>query len=341
MCARNRGLWSLAVAVCAGWLSVATADDRGTSKPAPVATAITVPAAFSKPTPAGLSDLQSMQSHVEKLSRLLKECTVSVQIGRAQGSGVIVTPDGYILTCAHVIGAPDRDCRVVFPDGTRKSGTTLGSNRMLDAGLIKITSPPPAGGWPYAEMADYSAIQTGDWCLATGHPGGFQEDRLPVVRLGRVIFISKRVLQSDCELVGGDSGGPLFDMTGKVIAINSRIQDDPTANYHVPVSAFQDGWDRMKSGEQFSSHSGALLGVTGRGTAEGIVVTRVYPGEPAEAAGVVVGDTIVSFDGKRLTTLARLTELVGEKNPGQQVSLEILRDGQPMQIKVRLGMRWD
>jgi serine protease Do len=303
---------------------------------------VQVPEAFTKASPVGRDDLAAMERHVRMLSEKLQQCTVSVQIGTSQGSGVIVTGDGYVLTCAHVIGEPRRRCRVIFPDGTRKRGETLGANTILDAGLIKITDPAPAdGGWPHTDMADYEGIEIGDWCLATGHPGGFREDRPPVVRLGRVIFRTPRILQSDCELVGGDSGGPLFDMRGRVIAVNSRIQDDPTANYHVPISAYRGGWDRLVAGEVFESHSGALLGVSGRPATGGVEVTRVFPGEPAEVAGLLVGDVIVTFNSRKVSDLTRLTELVGEENPGAMVSLEILRDGKPMEIKVRLGMRWD
>lgn len=307
-----------------------------------VAADVIVPAAFDKAAPEGLDDLQAMERHVQSLSQELQECTVSVQIGRAQGSGVIVTADGYVMTCAHVIGQPRRRCLVIFPDGTRRRGETLGADRTVDAGLIKITdAPPDEAGWPHTEMADYDDIEVGDWCLATGHPGGFQPDRRPVVRLGRVIFLSSRVLQSDCELVGGDSGGPLFDMQGHVMAVNSRIQDDPTANYHVPVSAYRSGWERLVAGEVFDSHTGALLGVAGKPVAAGVEITRVFPGEPAEVAGLLPGDVIVTFESRKVTTLARLTELVGEERPGEIVSMEILRDGKPMEMEVRLGMRWD
>lgn len=333
---RFTGLWLVAcLAVLVACATAARGDD------APAAEAIEVPVAFTKAAPDGLDDLRAMEAHVRSISRRLQDCTVSVLIGRAQGSGVIVTRDGFVLTAAHVIGQPGRSCTLVFPDGRRRRGETLGVDNTVDAGLIKITADAPEEGWPFAEMAPTGATQPGDWCLATGHPGGFESDRPPVVRLGRVIFVNKRVLQSDCELVGGDSGGPLFDMRGRVIAINSRIQDDTSANYHVPISSYHANWERLKAGETFRSHSGALLGVSGKTRAEGIEITRVFPGEPAEAGGLQVGDILVSFESRKVTTLDRLTEMVGEKEPGSTVRIEILRKGQPMTLRVRLGMRWD
>ncbi len=310
-------------------------DDSGAEE------AVEIPVAFTKAAPDGLDDLRAMEAHVQRLTPRVQACTVGVLVGRAQGSGVVISADGYVLTAAHVIGRPGRSCLVIFPDGRRRRAETLGSDSMVDAGLIRIVEEAPPEGWPHAPMAPADATQPGDWCLATGHPGGYDEERPPVVRLGRVIFVNKRVLQSDCELVGGDSGGPLFDMRGRVIAINSRIQDDTSANYHVPVAAYHAHWERLKAGEAFRSHSGALLGVSGKSIPEGIEITRVFPGEPAESAGLLVGDVIVTFDSRKVTTLERLTELVGEKEPGSFARLEILRNGEPMTLKVRLGMRWD
>ena len=345
--------WTLLVpTLIVAALRAARADETDTpvspitaTTPAPAAASaadLVVPAAFRKPAPEGLDDLRAMEAHVQALSQRALHSTVSVQVGRAQGSGVIVTADGYVLTAAHVIGRSGRKCFVIFPDGKKYEAETLGSNRTLDAGMVVITDKPPQeSGWPHAAMADPKSIDAGDWCLAMGHPGGFRDDRLPVVRLGRVIVTGKRVLQSDCELVGGDSGGPLFDMQGRVIGINSRIMDDTSANFHVPISAYQDGWDRLVAGELFSSHSGSLLGVRVEAATQGVRVTRVFPGDPAEAAGLLAGDVILTFQSRRVTSQDQLTELVGQENPGETVRLEILREGKPMTLRVRLGWRWD
>ncbi|MEZ6066156.1 MAG: trypsin-like peptidase domain-containing protein [Planctomycetaceae bacterium] len=301
---------------------------------------LTVPEAFKKSAPSELADLLTMEQHVQQLSRKVVPCTVSIQVGRAQGSGVIVSPDGYVLTAAHVIGQPGRRCTIIFPDGTRKSGETLGVDTMIDAGLVKLNEQR-TGGWPYAAMAESDPVEVGAWCIATGHPGGFNVDRQPVVRLGRVIFTSKRVLQSDCELVGGDSGGPLFDMRGRVIAVNSRIQDSTSANYHVPVRAYRDEWTRLAGGKEFASHSEPLLGVAGTAVTDGLKITRVYPGEAADFAGLLEGDILVTFQSKPVPSQSRLSEMVGQEEPGSSVRIEVLRDGEPMVLRVRLGMRWE
>src|SRR5207248_6192434 len=115
------------------------------------------------------------------------------------------------------------------------------------SGLIKITENGKK--WPFAEMSDSAKLKKGQWCLSLGHPGGFRRGRAPVVRLGRVLKFDTTLIQTDCTLVGGDSGGPLFDMEGKVIGIHSRIGGAITANVHVPADTYTETWDRLVKGE--------------------------------------------------------------------------------------------
>lgn len=302
-------------------------------------TADLLPPVFAKPHPEGIDDLRDIQEHVRSLVAALSAATVGLRIGPAQGSGVIVSADGYVLTAAHVSGRPGRSVEIILPDGSRANGTSLGRNQTLDAGLIQIEEREEP--WPYVSMADPAGIRVGDWCLATGHPGGYFEDRPPVFRLGRVIFNSRRLVQTDCELVGGDSGGPLFDMRGHVIGINSRIGQDTNLNFHAPITAFADDWNRLVESESFRTHSGALLGLKGAPVDTGLEITEVYPDEPASEAGVRTGDVLVTFAGQRVRDIDQLYELVGRYPPGRRVSLQLVRDGEPVDITVRLGARWD
>lgn len=335
------GCW-LAISVSAANLPAATTEDNSAleaTEPAVESpSSESLPEAFSKPAPEGVEDLRAIESHVRTLIQKLRDCTVGVQIGPAQGSGVIVTADGYILTAAHVSGRPGRRAEIVMPDGRRVAATTLGRDDTVDAGLMKIDEE---GDWPHTGMAEADSVHTGDWCLATGHPGGFHEGRDPVFRLGRVIFASRRVIQTDCELVGGDSGGPLFDMHGRVIGINSRIGEETELNFHVPIDAFESNWDRLAAGESFRSHSGALLGVSGRPHDLGLEITQVYEDEPAADAGVQVGDILVTFSSRKVRDIEQLTELVGRQPPGREVTLQLMRDGESIELKVKLGFRWD
>jgi serine protease Do len=300
---------------------------------------VSVPEAFERALPRSVEDLRQMQEHVTTLTPRLVECTVNLKVGRAQGSGVIVTPDGYVLTAAHVSGRPGRTITVITADRTEYEAETLGRNNALDASLVKIKSDRE--DWPHCKMAEQKC-KPGDWSIVLGHPGGYDEQRGTVLRLGRVILRNDWLVQTDCELVGGDSGGPLFNIRGEIIGVNTRIGESTDFNFHVPVETYRRDWDRMVAGEEFRTHSGAYLGVSGEKNPDGpgLTITKVYRDDPADRAGVKEGDVLLTFDGQKVTDLPQLTELVGEQIPGRRVKLELLRDGETVEITLRLGMRW-
>lgn len=337
----SRFVPGLVIAVLFGWLSAATAQDssRGNSS-ARSSISTEMPTAFSQEVPSSLAALQEMQDHLVKLFPHLEECTVGLRIGPVQGSGVIVRPDGYILTAAHVSGVPGRPVTIITSDGRRLRGTTLGRNSVIDASMIRIDSNRT--DWPHAKLA-VEPVERGDWCAVLGHPGGFQNDRGAVLRLGRVTDKTRWRLQSDCELVGGDSGGPIFNMRGEVIGINTHIGDRTDYNFHVPSDMYRLDWDRLAAGEDFKAHSGAYLGVSGTTNDEGLgmKITRIFEGEPADRAGLKVGDILLTFQGQKISSLQDLIQYVGEEPPGKRVTLGVLRDGETEEIRLRLGIKWD
>ncbi len=125
-----------------------------------------------------------------------------------EGSGVVVSEDGLIVTVGHVIAKPGSELTVIFPDGRRATAKALGANFARDSGLAKITEP---GKWPHVEMGHSDDIKPGTWCMALGHPGGIQQGRTPPIRLGRVLNAGKdaKFLVTDATVISGDSGGPL------------------------------------------------------------------------------------------------------------------------------------
>ena len=132
-------------------------------------------------------------------------------------------------------------------------------------------------------------------------------------------------------------------MHGRLIGINTRIGEETSFNFHVPISAYHDGWDRLLTGEDYRSHSGAYLGLSGdpRPEGTGLLVTDVYRGTPAEAADIKVGDILMTLQSRQVRDIAQLARLVGEELPGDMVKVEILRDGKPITIDVRLGLRFE
>jgi serine protease Do len=294
---------------------------------------------FAGENPAGVADLKAMQSHVQKLTAKLIECTVGVQVGAAQGSGVLISKDGYVLTAAHVAGTPNKDVIFLFPDGRMMRGKTLGLNRTMDAGLMKINEPDET--FPFVEMGVSEGLQLGQWCLATGHPGGYQADRQPVLRLGRIVFLDNSAVTTDCTLVGGDSGGPLFNMDGKVIGINSRISGPLTANMHVPVDAFKTNWERLMKGDAWGHYPGQepFIGVRGEANVKEAKVAHVYSGSPAEKAGLKAGDLILAVDGAELPDFASLSAAVSDHQPGDRIRLKVQRGEEELSLRLVIGKR--
>jgi len=290
--------------------------------------------------PMSVADLRSMQNRVQKISDKLIHCTVGVQVGAAQGSGVLISKDGYVLTAAHVAGQPNKDVLFLFADGRTLRGKTLGLDRSMDAGLMKITD---GKDFPFVDMGISDGLKLGQWCLATGHPGGYQSDRQPVLRLGRIVFLDNVAVTTDCTLVGGDSCGPLFNMDGQVIGINSRISGPLTANMHVPVDTFKTTWARLTKAEAWGHYPGQepFIGIRGEANVKEAKIAHVFPESPAEKAGLKVGDVVVSIDDSKLPDFSALTAAVREKQPGDRIKLHVRRGEDTMDLKLVIGKRGD
>jgi serine protease Do len=252
---------------------------------------------------------------------------------------VIVSKDGYVLTAAHVSGQPGRRVEFVLADGTTLRGKSLGANRGVDAGMMKIETQEDL---PFLEMGSVDDLEVGDWCIAVGHPGGYKRGRTPPVRLGRIVRLQDNVIQTDCTLVGGDSGGPLFDLEGRVIAIHSRIGTSTAWNFHVPISLYRSGWDQLVASETWGGtprRGGPVLGVNGEDHEKGALITGVPDGFPAKEAGIQPDDIITKVDGKSIKGFPGLSGALSKKKPGDEVELEILRGEETLTKRVKLGAR--
>jgi serine protease Do len=246
---------------------------------------------------------------------------------------VIVSEDGLILTAGHVVsGKPGRQLSVVLPDGTKVKGKVLGFDPKIDSGRAKITDPAPGGKWPYAELAPSKELREGQWVVAVGHPGGYKKDRPPVVRVGRVgnpTFTQPdgvKFVQSDCSLVGGDSGGPLFDMRGRVIGIHSRIGDQIAQNLDVPADRYEEQWKALSNEEILGASP--YLGVRVADDAkDDCRLGSVTQGSPADRAGLKVGDVITEFAGTEVKTYEDMVKLLKEQKPYAEIEVKVERVG--------------
>jgi len=261
---------------------------------------------------------------------------VAVEVGYGSGSGVLISADGLVLTAGHVCGRAGRSVRFTFPDGKLAHGKTLGLDSDTDTGLMRITDPGP---WPYAAMGDLEDASVGDWVLALGHPGGFDLKRSLVVRLGRVIRFADGALQTDCTISPGDSGGPLFDMAGRVIGIHTAISGSTAENYHVAISEYYDVWDQLAKPIQAAglvAGSRAYVGASGVDDAPGCRLTSVEKDGPASKAGLKVGDIVLKVDHRDITVSAAFRRWVAEAAPGETLNLEIKRGDQLLNLDVKV-----
>jgi S1-C subfamily serine protease len=299
-------------------------------------------AIFSGSVPENVEDLRAMQRHVQSLSERVLPASVGVQVDAAQGSGVIVSSQGHVLTAAHVIGRSGRTATIYLPDGRRVTAKTLGAYRTMDAGLLKIDPQPDQSqpDWPHVAMGDSANVALGQWCLAAGHPGGIQNGRQPAMRLGRVLTINAtNSLSTDCTLIGGDSGGPLFDMQGNVIAVHSRIGGPLTANLHVPIKTYQTAWERLARGDNWGYTPGnrPFIGVQGEAGGQDAKLTRVLPKSPAEQGGLLANDVVLMFDGQPVRDFSTLQGYVEEKEPGAKVALIVQRGDRQLIMNIVIG----
>lgn len=295
--------------------------------------------------PETAEDLAAIEERVAEVVRNCQQATVCVQSGGGSGSGVIISEDGYVLTAGHVAVEPGRSVTFIFPDGKKVRGKSLGINVGVDAGLMKITEQ---GKWPYVEIGEMADVKPGSWVVAMGHPGGFDKDRSVVTRLGRVYRVRSSVIQTDCTIIGGDSGGPLFDLDGKVIGIHSRISNSLRQNFHVPISIYEADWDRMAAGEVWNRTQrrssmrpgGPYIGVQGGrddGLGKGAALARVYADSPAAKAGLRSGDVVVELDRSAVGSFGDLAEIVGKLEPGDRVPVVVSRRGEKIELEILIG----
>jgi serine protease Do len=186
--------------------------------------------------------------------------------------------------------------------------------------------------------------------VALGHSTGFDPARTPPVRFGRLMSDGPgNYFTSDCTLIGGDSGGPLFDLKGKLVGINSSIGWSWKNNNHAGVDGFREDWDRLLAGETWGALQmnplanpetpvlGIVMGMRDEG--RGVRVQKVEPNSPAAAAGVRVGDTIVAVDNEPVLGGAELQQVLIKKEVGDLVSLGLMRGQEKLKIDVELVKR--
>ncbi|MGI9427131.1 MAG: S1C family serine protease [Bythopirellula sp.] len=292
--------------------------------------------------PRNAEQLRQIEGQVQRVSGQAMPATVGVVVGQGAGSGVIISADGLVLTAGHVIGKADRRAKIVLPDGRKLYGKTLGANHEIDAGMIQLDDPPI--DLPFLPVATVPP-RNGEWVITLGQPGGTFNDRAPPLRLGRVLESGDDWICTDCTLVGGDSGGPLINLRGEVMAVHSSIGPRIVHNFHIPVLEIRKSWERLLAGDVWgnalakvvSSELRPLMGIAGHTHNDRCLITEVFRGLPAYEAGVRPGDVIQAVDGEDISTFEDVSRRVIKKRPGQKMQLQIERDGETLDVEVVLA----
>ncbi|GAA5494062.1 putative serine protease HhoA [Rubritalea halochordaticola] len=296
-----------------------------------------------------LQDLKSLEQEIKSVVAKVQPATVSLAANRtgAWGSGVVVSEDGLILTAAHVVqGTPEMI--VIFPDGTEKEGKVLGANRTKDIAMVQITQP---GSYPFAKTGNSDELKVGNFVVAMGHAGGYDTLRKPPVRFGRIVSRNPNgFISSDCTLIGGDSGGPLFDMKGNVVGINSSIGYDFKANNHAGISGLLADWDRLKKGDTWgdlranplANPDSPVMGFSIGGELDGgIMAEAILPDGPADLAGMKPNDVIRAINGQRVKSGKALLIELNRYRPGQTIKVRVKRGNESRDLDLKLVKRGD
>ncbi|MCS1410208.1 MAG: Periplasmic serine endoprotease DegP [Verrucomicrobia subdivision 3 bacterium] len=281
-------------------------------------------------TPTGLEDLLAMEDRLQSAIASVEKAIVVVNGGN--GGGVLVSPDGYVLTAAHVSGT-GRDIRIRLADGSNHDARSLGAFRFADAAMVKIDGEGP---FPYVPLAGMDQTRVGEWCFALGHPGGLDDDRGVVARIGRIILQKDNLMRSDCCIIGGDSGSALFNMRGELIGIHSRIGGRLDQNYHAPIKAFLRHWKPMKEGvvippNRMRGRRGGL-GVRTVDANPGVRVVRVEREDsPLKRGDIIrqVDEFVVEDDWEYLVALS-------SRRVGEVVRLRVLRESEWIDVEAKL-----
>lgn len=305
--------------------------------------------------PESLEDLVNIQKALKNNLERARLATVCLEIdGGGSGSGVIVSEDGLILTAAHVTAGVDREMTVIMEDGKKYHGVSLGLQSSSDAAMFQITD---SGPFPFIDIDQDDSYRLGDWAFSLGHSGGFDEERGINVRIGRVTFQADTTIQSGCMLIGGDSGGPLFDLNGNLIGIHSRVGQSKEESMHVPIREFQRHWDQMLDWEfieggnfaQKGEDGSGFLGVVAEVSSDAALkISQVYQKSAATDAGLKQGDVITSMEVKRLnislkkdelTTPQDFYDVLEQLGSGDSLRLEWMSGGEAHQKTILLGER--
>lgn len=272
---------------------------------------------------------------------------------KGQGSGFIISPDGLILTNHHVVHGAD-EIKVRLTDNREFNAKVLGSDAKTDIAVIKIDGKD----LPNVKLGNSDNVKVGEWVAAIGAPFGLEN----TVTSGIVSAKSRNLpsdqfvpfIQTDAAVNPGNSGGPLFNMKGEVIGINSQIFSTSGGfmglSFAIPINlAMQIKDDLVKNGKVSRGRLGVMIQTMspelaktfGLDKANGALIAQIEKGSAAEKAGLQEGDIVIFFDGKALENAADLSRAVASAKPATDHKVKVLRDGKEVELSVKLDTASD
>lgn len=268
---------------------------------------------------------------------------------KSLGSGFIISADGYVLTCAHVVENAT-EILVRLTDRRELVAKVVGADKRSDVALLKLE----AKNLPVARIAEPGKVRVGEWVLAIGSPFGFENSVTAgiVSAKGRSLPSENYVpfIQSDVAINPGNSGGPLFNLRGEVIGVNSQIYSRTGGfmglSFAVPIDIAMKVAQQLKvSGRVKRGWLGVTIQDVTRDLAEsfgmrrpaGALIADILPGSPAAKSDLRVGDIVMEYEGTRINSSADLPPLVGQMAPGTRARLMVLRGGQPRNLLLAIA----
>jgi serine protease Do len=283
---------------------------------------------------------------------LPQQRTPQRRLQRGQGSGFIISRDGYILTNNHVVGNVDRMV-VTLPDGrTFTDAKVIGTDPDTEVALIKI----PGDDYPIVPLGDSDALEVGDWVLAIGNPFGLAS----TVTAGIVsatqrsvgIAVYENFIQTDAAINPGNSGGPLLDLNGRAVGVNTAIVSESGGymgiGFAIPIKMARQVADQLRKtgrvirgyvglyGQNVTPEIAELLNLA---EPNGVLVAQIEPNSPASRAGLRRGDVILEVDGRPIGSYDTFRNAVALMRPGTTIELLVWRNGRTSEMSLTLGER--
>ena len=266
---------------------------------------------------------------------------------RGVASGFILTPDGYIMTNAHVVDGAD-EVMVTLTDKREFKAKIIGTDKRTDVAVVKID----ATGLPAVKVGDLSRLKVGEWVMAIGSPFGLENTVTAgiVSAKGRETGDYLPFIQTDVAINPGNSGGPLINMRGEVIGVNSQIYSRSGGfmgiSFAIPMDEAVRVSDQLRSsgrvsrgriGVQIEPVTKEVAEASGLGKPQGALVRGIERDSPAEKAGVQAGDIITQFDGKPIEKTSDLPRQVGNTKPGSKSTVTVFRKGASKDLAITIA----